>query len=84
MLTNVEGLNSDYSVSASRKLMQKPSLRHIHDVKFSSAQRSVAESRQPSDQIPCSSLKGLEKGIAVFPEGEEEELEWDTLKHLTV
>lgn len=68
--------------------MQKTSLEHIHAVKLSSAHRSVAESRLSSDQIPCPSLKGLEKGIAIFldrrlEEGEEEELERESFKHLT-
>lgn len=41
----------------------------------------------PQIRFPAS-LKGPEKGIAVFPdrrleEGEEEELEWEIFKHLT-
>lgn len=56
-LPNFEGLNSDYSVSARRKLMQKSSLKYVHNVKLSSAQRPVAESMQPTDRIPCPSLR---------------------------
>lgn len=37
--------------------MQESSLKYVHNVKLSSAQRPVAESRQSTDQIPCPSLR---------------------------
>lgn len=64
-ITNLSFLKHDHGVSASRKLMEKTSLKHTHAAKLSSGQRSVAESKQFSDSLPLS-LKDPEKYLAIF------------------